>query len=746
MGACKLDGPDAPDLKRPAGRSSLEMQFTALLHTLVPRTSVNTMPQTSRRPVTWLAASALLLLALSAGSSPQAPASSEILPPGAIAPSERQRTIARRVGMILEENHYRRAAIDDRLSAEVFARYLDFLDGQRSYFLASDIAEFEAWRLRFDDMIRTGELEPAYVIFARFQQRNRERVRHALSLLATEPDWTVSEHFEFDREDAPWPVTGAEMDELWRKRVKNDALSLVLAGKSWPEAAELLRKRYERVLKRIEQISPDDVFENLLNAYARTFDPHSSYFSPRNSEEYRIQMSLNYEGIGASLQLIDDYVTIMNLIEGGPAAASGTLSVNDRIVGVAQGRDSAFTDVIGWRLDDVVQLIRGKAGTTVRLQILPAGAAPGTAEKVLEFKRNKVTLEAQAAQKEVHTIRRGDRTLKVGMIKVPGFYQDIDAQNAGDENYRSTTRDVRRLIEELEQENIDGLVLDLRQNGGGFLPEATSLTGLFIDRGPVVQLRDYLGRTEVLDDPEPGVAYSGPLAVLVDRFSASASEIFAGAIQDYRRGIVLGQRTFGKGTVQNSLRLDRWTQKPVSGQLHVTIGKFYRITGESTQHRGVEPDVPLPSPISLEEFGESALEAALPWDRIPGVPYRAARPVPASIASLALEEDARAARDPDYRWLIADIQANEAVRRQNTVSLNLEERQAERARIEKARLDRENARRVAKGEAPVKSAEELEAEEPPDVVMGQAAEVVADMILGPLANQKNRSTTVKRGS
>ncbi|MGQ0834718.1 MAG: carboxy terminal-processing peptidase [Gammaproteobacteria bacterium] len=692
------------------------------------------MPKSLRRPAGWLASCAVAAMVLAVASSTRAPAGTSILPPGAIAPTDNQRRVARKVGDILEQAHYRRAAIDDRLSAQVFERYLDFLDGQRSYFLASDIAEFHAYRLRFDDMITTGELEPAYAIFARFQQRNRERMKQALDLLAVEPDWNGAESFEFDREKAAWPANEAEVRELWRKRVKNDALSLLLTGKSWKEATDILRKRYERVLKRVDQISTDDVFENLMNAYARTFDPHSSYFSPRSSEEYRIQMSLNYEGIGASLQLVDDYVTIITVIDGGPAAVAGSLNQNDRITGVSQGH-GGFTDVIGWRLDDVVQLIRGKAGTTVRLQVLPAGAAPGTSERILEFVRNKVTLEAQAAQKEVRTITRGERTLRVGVIIVPGFYQDIAAQNAGDEEYRSTTRDVRRLIGELREQGIDGLVLDLRGNGGGYLPEATALTGLFVDRGPVVQLKDTTGRLEVLDDPEPGIAYDGPLAVLIDRFSASASEIFAGAIQDYRRGVVLGQRTFGKGTVQNLVPLDRWSPRPVNGQLTVTIGKFYRVTGESTQHRGVEPDVPLPSPIDLEEVGESALEAALPWDRIAGVPFRADHQAFAPIAVLAVEEDARAQRDPDYRWLVANIAADEDLRARRTVSLNLKERQDERTRLERERLQLENNRRLAKGLPAAKSIEEIETSDAPDIVLAQAAEIMADMVGGPQTSQ-----------
>ncbi len=696
----------------------------------------------------WIAASALTILALALVGSARAPASTATLPPGAIAPTEQQRATARKIGRILEEAHYSRMPIDDKMSELVYQRYLDFLDGQRSYFLQSDIAEFSAYRMKFDDMIRTGDIEPAYLIFNRFQQRNRERMEAALAMLKSEPDWTVNESFEFDRTKAPWPATPAEMQELWRKRVKNDAITLMLSGKQWPEVSELLRKRYERVLKRVDQITPEDVFENLMNAYARSFDPHSSYFSPRNSEEYRIQMSLNYEGIGASLQLVDDYVTIMNVIEGGPAAVAGTLNQNDRITGVGQGHDGAFTDVVGWRLDDVVQLIRGKAGTSVRLQVLAAGAAPGTKEKVLEFTRNKVTLENQAAHKEVKTVTRNGKTLKVGIVTVPGFYQDIAAQNAGDQNYRSTTRDVLKLIKELQAENIDGLVLDLRGDGGGYLPEATALTGLFIDHGPVVQLRDTTGRLEVLDDPEPAPAYTGPLAVLVDRFSASASEIFAGAIQDYHRGVILGQRTFGKGTVQNLVPLDRWSQKPTSGQLTVTIGKFYRVTGESTQHRGVEPDIPLPSPIDIKDVGESALEAALPWDRIAGVPFQpsseATNVPPATV--LASEEDTRAQHDADYRWLVSDIAANDTVRSEKTLSLNLKVRREERTRLDKERLDRENARRAAKNQPPYKSIEELDKikDDSPDIVLTQSAEIMADIVTGARA-QPPQQKTARRG-
>jgi carboxyl-terminal processing protease len=401
---------------------------------------------------------------------------------------------------------------------------------------------------------------------------------------------------------------------------------------------------------------------------------------------------------------------------------------------VGQGHEGSLTDVIGWRLDDVVQLIRGKAGTSVRLQVLPGGAAPGSPEKVLEFVRNKITLEAQAAHKDVKTVARNGRTFRIGVITVPGFYQDIAAQNAGDENYRSTTRDVARLLRELKSENIDGLVLDLRGDGGGYLPEATALTGLFINHGPVVQLRDTTGRLEVLDDPESAPAYDGPLAVLVDRMSASASEIFAGAIQDYHRGLIVGQTTFGKGTVQNLVPLDRWSKEPVNGQLTVTIGKFYRVTGESTQHRGVEPDIPLASVLDTKEVGESALESSLPWDRIAGVPFKtstvAATEPP--VALLASAEDARAQHDPDYRWLVSDIAAIDNLREQHSVSLNLKLRREERAREDKERLERENNRRVAKNLPPLKTVAELDKakESQPDVMLDQAAQIMTDVVTG----------------
>jgi len=646
-------------------------------------------------------------------------------------PSERHRKVARLVGEVIERSHYRQAVLDEKMSSQVFDRYIESLDPSRSYFLATDIAELERFRFKLGEAIRTGNVDPAFVVFARFQERNRSAIKGAIADLDVEPDFTLDETFAFDRAKAPWLATQAEEDDLWRRRVKNDALSLMLANKTWPEAREVLRKRYERVLKRVDQVSSDDVFENFMNAYAHVYDPHSNYLSPRSSEEYNIQMKLSYVGIGASLQLIDDHVTVMNVIPGGPAAVSGTIKVNDRITAVAQGKSGELVDVVGWRLDDVVQLIRGPAGTVVRLSVLPAGATPGSKEATLEFVRNKITLEAQAAQKKVRSVKRGEQEFKVGVIDVPSFYQDYEAKVTGDKDYRSTTRDVARLIGELKKEKVDGIVMDLRGNGGGHLSEATSLVGLFIRKGPVVQLRETGGRIEVLDDPEPGEIWDGPLVVLVDRSSASASEIFAAAIQDYGRGLIIGQQTYGKGTVQNLYPLDRWALGPNAGfgQLTVTIGKYYRVTGDSVQNRGVMPEISLPSLISTVEVGESTRDSALPWDRIRSVEFEPDHALSGALDSVARAHERRMQTDPDLKALIGDAQAVEQLRLEKTVSLNLKARKAERERLDAERLARINVRRAAHSEPALKSLEELKADDEPDANLGETAEIVADLDL-----------------
>jgi carboxyl-terminal processing protease len=674
---------------------------------------------------------AVCAIMLAATGSSDAPAATASAPAQAgdttLRPTTRQRALAPRIAELLEQAHFSHVRIDDTFSARVFDHFVESLDSQRSYFTAADIAGFANLRTRFDDMIHSGRIDPGFEIFALFQRRNRERMAYAIQLLDHEPDWTIKESFQFDRDKAPWPKSNAELDEVWRQRVKSDALSLLLTGKSWSDAVDTLRKRYQRVLTRIDQIKRDEVFEALMNAYAAVSDPHTNYFSPINTEENRIQMSLSYEGIGASLLLQDDYVTISSLLPGGPAAAAGTLQVNDRILAVGQGTNGGLTEVIGWRLEDVVQLIRGKNGTSVRMQILPAGAAPGSNERTVALARGKVTLENQAAKKQLKTVTLEGQKYNVGVITVPGFYQDLQDRSAGNAEFRSSTRDVRRLIGELKAQGpLDALLLDLRADGGGFLPEATALTGLFIDQGPVVQLKATDGRVEVLDDPEPGVVYDGPLAILIDRTSASASEIFAGAIQDYHRGLIIGQTSFGKGTVQNQIKLDRWPSQSIDGQINVTVGKFYRVTGESTQLRGVEPDIALPSYVGTAEVGESSLDHALPWDRIDGARFMPQAIAASLVATLKDNERQRSGKEADYRWFMENVTQLETARKDKTLSLNLADRQHERTAADSARLERENTRRASSGLAPLKSLEDLKPDDQPDVVLSEAANITAD--------------------
>jgi carboxyl-terminal processing protease len=643
--------------------------------------------------------------------------------------SDRHAKVSRLITTLFERSHYRQIRVDDSVSSRVLDRYIEVMDGNRQYFLASDIEDFEKYRYELDDAVKRGELAPIFDIYGVYVERTRQRLDFALGQLDSEPDFTIDERYEFDRTDKPWAGSEEALDEIWRRRVKNDALTLVLTGKSWDETADILRKRYERVVKRLSQVNSDDVFESFMNAYSHTFDPHSSYFSPRNSEEYRIQMSLSYDGIGASLAVQDDYVSILNIIPGGPAAVDGSLKPSDRITAVGQGDGGELVDVVGWRLDEVVELIRGPGGTVVRLQILPAGAAPGSQESVLALTRDKIKLEAQAAKKERLEIQRGDETLHVGVIDVPSFYQDFNARAAGEKDYTSTTSDVKRLIGELEEEGIDGLVIDLRNNGGGHLSEATALTGLFIDRGPIVQLRNTNGRIEVLDDPMPTKVYDGPLLVLVNRYSASASEIFAAAIQDYNRGVVVGQQTFGKGTVQNLYPLDRYApgRDPQFGQLTLTIGKYYRVTGGSTQHRGVIPDIELPSAVDSELVGESARDSALPWDQIEATRYTAYAPLQGAVEILTDGQRKRSEGDPDYAYLVEDIEDQRSSQAHQSVSLSLEQRKREREETTERQLTRLNERRASLGLEPAGSLEDVSADEVPDVILETAAAIVADM-------------------
>jgi len=644
---------------------------------------------------------------------------------------DQHRTIARNVSKLMEQYHYSQPTLDNSLSSAIFDRYLDTLDGNRIYFLASDVASIGRFRYQFDDRTKSGDLEPAFDLFNMFRERVRQRIEHALTLLETEPDFSIEESYRPDRSELPWPVSEEEMAEVWRQRVKYDAVNLMLSGQTWEEAAETLTERYENVYESISDLRPTDVFETYMNAVAHTLDPHSSYLSPRQSEEYRIQMSLSYDGIGARLSVEDDMVTVVEIIPGGPAELDGRLKPEDRITGVGEGTDGEFTDVVGWRIDDVVERIRGPGGTTVRLQILPAGAAPGSPQNVLAIMRDKIKLEEQAAHSDMREVELDGQSYKVGVIEVPSFYQDFAARSRGEEDYTSTSRDVARLIGELEAQGMDALVMDLRQNGGGHLTEATELSGLFIDQGPVVQLRETPGNVQVLDDPNPNTVYDGPLIVLVDRFSASASEIFAAAIQDYQRGIIIGQQTFGKGSVQNLFDLDRYIRGSNNGQLTLTTGKYYRITGESTQHRGVLPDISLPSFVDIENVGESTRDTALPWDRIQPTRFAKWPSLLDEIESLDAEQAERPASDPNLTYLLEEISAVEKNRGKETFSLNLADRQAELDTAEADQLERENERRAALGLEPVTGLEEVDADtaaSSSEILLTQALRLAARMV------------------
>jgi carboxyl-terminal processing protease len=665
--------------------------------------------------------------------------------PAALKPEPQFAYAEQLVTRLLSTSHYARRPIDDAMSQKVLEAYLEGLDGTRSYLLASDVAELTARHgTTLDDALVRNDVRPAYAIYAVYAQRVEERIAYATKLLDQPMDFTAKESFRFDRKDAAWPADAKAIDELWRQRVKNDLIGLMLTNKPEPEARELLRKRYANFLHRAHQVKSGDVFESFMNAYAQVYDPHTSYLGPRDSEEFAISMKLKYEGIGAALQVQDEYVLVARILPGGSAARAGTLKEQDRITAVGQSPDFQMVDVIGWRLDDVVRLIRGPKDTSVRLQVLPAGAAPGTPETFITLERGEIKLEDRAAKKEIVEVKRPGRAYKVGVVRIPTFYQDFEGRRSGASDYTSTTRDVRRLLGELKEAKVDGVVIDLRDNGGGSLQEAAELTGLFIDQGPVVQLRNSAGRVEVMEDPESGIAYDGPLTVMVNRFSASASEIFAGAIQDYGRGLVVGANTYGKGTIQSLVDLNQYVRQGANlcgqpecpptdlGQLKITIGKFYRVTGSSTQHRGVVPDVQLPSAIDPGEYGESAQPSALPWDSIAGTEFASTQVARGLVSTLSKESERRAVNEGELKLFTKDVAEAHDANAKGTVSLVLAERIAERDRLEAQRLVRENQRRAARGEAPLAKLADAPPRAPgdegPDPLLDEAAEILVDTV------------------
>lgn len=642
--------------------------------------------------------------------------------------------------------HYQKQRLNDDLSSKIFDLYIESMDGTRSYLLKSDIAEFEKYRLKLDDGLIKGNLDAPFLMYNRLQQRVTERLSFLLKQLPEKAkgyDFSKNEKLSLDRKNADWSESKEELDDLWRKRLKNSILNLRLADKEDKDIYELLAKRYQNQLNRTHLATEEDGFQLYMNSVTHAFDPHTAYFSPRNTENFNINMSLSLQGIGAVLQTEDEHTKVVRLVPAGPADKAGQLQPADKITGVGQD-DDEIVDVIGWRLDEVVDLIRGAKGTTVQLEIIPSDSND-MKTKVIKIVRDEVKLEEQSAQKEIIEITQGDRVLKVGVIDIPTFYIDFQGRQEGKKDFKSTTRDVERLVNELKEEKVDGIIVDLRNNGGGSLDEALSLTDLFIDRGPVVQVRYSNGYVQVLPEyknQKEGIVYDGPLGVLTNRLSASASEIFAGAIQDYGRGIVVGGQTFGKGTVQSVLPLEH-------GQLKLTQAKFYRVSGDSTQHQGVIPDILFPSLFDKEKIGESALDEALAWDTIRPAGYKAKKDFQQWLPVLREQHQDRIETNPDFVYLHNQKELMTELRARTDITLNEKQRKQEREDNEKQRLDIENKRRKAKGmellkalqteeeliaeaeqeEKDKKNGKESKKDDEPDALLVEAGRILTDLML-----------------
>ncbi|WP_416202606.1 carboxy terminal-processing peptidase [Marinobacter sp. X15-166B] len=636
----------------------------------------------------------------------------------------------------LQFTHFRDLSINNALSGDVFDAYLKYLDNQRLYLTKQDLQQFEPLRNRLGSALKTGQLQPGFDIYNVVQMRTIERLQFALGLIdrgIDKLDFDSNDSIQLDRSKADWAEDRKELDALWVKRIKNAVLGQRLTGKSDEEISDTLTRRYQSQLKRVRQVRSEDAFQAYMNAFAGMWDPHTSYFSPRTSENFNINMSLSLDGIGAVLQADNEYTKVVRLVPGGPAAQQGQLSPADRIVSVTQEHETTPVNVIGWRLDEVVDLIRGPRDSLVTLEVIPASATDETITRKIAIRRAQVKLEEQSARSKVIELDRSGATYRIGVIDIPTFYADFRAMQKGDPDYKSTTRDVRRLIEQLKGQSIDGLVVDLRNNGGGALHEANDLVGLFIEKGPTVQIRNANNDVQVLSDRDPAVIWDGPLVVMVNRMSASASEIFAGAIQDYGRGLVVGSQTFGKGTVQAVRPLNH-------GQLKITQSKFYRVSGGSTQHKGVVPDIAIPSRIDTSRIGEDALEHALPWDQIEAVPHARYFDFSPIIDQLRDRHDQRFAESPDFRLLQQEIDFLEEQRQREYVSLNADIRAAEQARIEKTRLAIANARRHIQGKPAFASLQALEdwqdvqaadpgsSDEELDFIVREGGHIMADML------------------
>ena len=600
------------------------------------------------------------------------------------------------VAALSEQAHFSRKKVTNELSPFILVNFLEKLDPVKMYFTRSDIRYFQRYRFKIDDALKQGNLEPIYDIFRVYRLRVQQRLGFCVKILLTqEHNFESDGSYDFNRQVKNWFDDIEELENLWQRKTHNDLLTLILAGQSKEMAIDVLEKRYRRFIRKVNLFDEEDVISIFLNAYAHTLDPHSNYLNPTQSEEYEIQMSLSYQGIGARLNLADEQVQVVNIIPGGPAAKDGRLKPMDKIIGIIDEKNKTITDLIGWDLDEVVKLIRGPKGTKVTLQIVPSDSNPDETPYLLTLQRDEVALEEQAASSLIETFEIKDKTYNIGLVTIPSFYQDYQARSKGEAEYRSTSEDVKKLVQNLLEIGIDALVIDLRGNSGGLLTEATALTGLFIDDGPVVQLKDTRNKIEIIDDPISGSVYEGPLAVIVDRYSASASEIFAGAIQDYSRGIVVGQQTFGKGTVQSLYHLDRYSRfqsKKGFGQLTLTIGKFYRVSGQGTQNKGVIPDIRLPSFIDEEVVGEDTKKNTLSWDQIMSLEYDSDLTFHQSIEKLKKNFTEKSKENLPLLFLQEDIDQITEQNKQTKMSLNYEKRKIKRDQFKKVTQDRRTKR------------------------------------------------------
>ncbi len=670
-------------------------------------------------------------------------------------PDEKQMLVSRYIAQMITTQNYKKVDLNDSLSVVVYNKYIKLLDENHNYLLASDIQSFEPIKTKIDDDMKQGDLNDIFYIFNIYQKRYEERVKYSLAQIDKDYDFTKNETFTYDREDLPFAKSEAEMDEIWTKRVKYDLLNLKLASPDMAANRVKLKKRYEDLLSQSNKLTNQDVFQTFMDAFTTSVDPHTNYFNPFNASQFNMEMSRSLEGIGATLQSTNDYVTISSIVPGGPAYKSKQIDANDRIVAVAQGKDGEFQDVIGWRLDNAISLIRGPKGTVVRLKILPKGAAASDKPKIVEIVREKIILQEQSAKKEIRTYNENGKTIKIGIINIPAFYMDFEAYRSGDANYKSTTRDVRLILDTLKKMNIDGVVIDLRQNGGGSLPEAISLTGLFIKTGPVVQIRDTRDKVDVEEDDDPSIAYAGPLAIMTDRFSASASEIFAGAIQDYGRGIIIGSQTYGKGSVQTEISMDKVIPTSVKdqimsmvagvkpngtksvatgnvsmfGQINLTIAKFYRISGSSTQHKGVTPDIKFPSLIPLDKYGEDTEPSAMPWDTIAKSNYTKVGSFTAVLPKLIKLHEDRMSHSMGNKYildLIADYKKHDA---EKSISLNEADLKKQRDDDEAKSLEESNMARTALGLPTLKKGQTKPKNEDLDFNKIEAGQILTDYIL-----------------